>query len=156
MIERYAQAILTPWLHSKKLPTLAIASMANAVRARLHSALSGWSEANRATLLMPAREEATFYEPRSASLDVRALVVLCIRDSKIEDWFSTGSGLAEPLHDAAVRELTAAAIAYFSKQPAAAFAAGQGQPVGQPGRRPLRPFQLDALAESKRQEIMTV
>jgi hypothetical protein len=123
MIERYAQAILTPWLHSKKLPALAIASMANDVRARLHSALSGWSEANRATLLMPAREEATFYEPRSASLDVRALVVLCIRDSKIEDWFSTGSGLAEPLHDAAVRELTAAAIAYFSKQPAAAFAA---------------------------------
>ena len=123
MIEQYVQDILTPWLRSKSLPAQAVPLVAADVSDRLHSTLRHWGVADyRAALLMPTREEAIFYEPRTVPLDVRSLVVLCVRDSLVEDWCSEGSGRDAPLTDTDVRELTTIAITYFSGQSIKALA----------------------------------
>lgn len=128
MIEHYVQNILTPWLHSRRLPAPAVLRVADDVRDRLCSVLSRWGEVDyRATLLMPTREEAVFYEPQAAPLDVRSLVVLCLRDSLVEDWCSVASGRDTPLTEADVRDLTMTAIAYFSG-PADLAGAASGRP----------------------------
>lgn len=38
------------------------------------------------TLSLPTREEAAFCEPHTVSRDIQALVVLCVRHSRVEDW----------------------------------------------------------------------
>ncbi len=116
MIDHYVQAILTPWLHARGLPVSAVPQVADDVRNRLLSALSRWNTIDyRRTLLLPAREEAVFYEPRAVPLDIRALVVLCVRNSLVEDWCSVAAGRESPLNDADVIDLTQTAMTYFAK-----------------------------------------
>ncbi len=115
MIEHYVQEILTPWLHARGLPASAIPRVAEDVRQRLLSALSRWGKVDyRRTLLLPAREEAVFYEPRAIPLDIRSLVVLCVRNSLVEDWCSVAAGRESPLNDADVIDLTQTAMTYFA------------------------------------------
>ncbi len=53
---------------------------------RLESLLSRWSDfAFRRTILVLGTEEASFWEPQTASLEIRSLVVVAIRNSLIED-----------------------------------------------------------------------
>ena len=115
MIDHYVQEILTPWPHARGLPTKAVPQVADDVRQRLLSALSRWNTVDdRRTLLLLAREEAVFYEPRTVPLDIRALVVLCVRNSLVEDWCSVAAGGKSPLNDADVIDLTRTAITYFA------------------------------------------
>ena len=132
MIEPYVQEILTPWLHARGLPASAIPRVAEDVRQRLLSALCRWDTPNfRRTLLLLAREEAIFYEPRAVPLDIRALVVLCVRNSLVEDWCSVAAGRESPLDDADVIDLTRTAMTYFA---AHAARLGTGSAAPQPDR----------------------
>ena len=115
MIEPYVQEILTPWLHARGLPASAIPRVAEDVRQRLLSALGRWDIPSfRRTLLLPAREEAVFYEPRTMPLDIRSLVVLCIRNSLVEDWCSVAARRESPLDDTDVIDLTRTVMTYFA------------------------------------------
>jgi hypothetical protein len=96
-------------------------TVAEDVQARLTSVLSRWNSTRvRATLLLPGREEATFYEPTEASLDVRSLVVVAIRNSRLEDLASTRDvarkyGAVGPvIPDQEIPSITAEAVRYFA------------------------------------------
>ena len=84
--------------------------------------LSRWHDLRtRNTILLLGREEGAFYEPRSASLEVRAFVVVTVRNSLLEDLGIPGASLiaadvpeAEKLmQEADVRPITEAAIRYW-------------------------------------------
>jgi hypothetical protein len=96
------------------------AVVAGDVSIRLHSLLKHWNDATfRNTLLLIGTEEASFYEPRAASLDVRALVVVAVRNSLLEDVASKEPATAalrpghRELSAAELRVITAAAVAHF-------------------------------------------
>jgi hypothetical protein len=89
-----------------------------------------WSDnAFRRTILTIGYEEATFYEPRNADLDIRALVVVALRNSLLEDLAASRAtteslGLAEPvLTDSEIPSVTSAAIEHFRDAPTRATAA---------------------------------
>lgn len=122
MIDRYLTTLLKPRLRVHNTPDDTVAAITADVHDRLCSALCHWADPLfRETLLTPVREEAVFYRPTSATLEVRSLVVLGIRNSLIEDWHSGHFGRTVPLSDAAMRDLTRTAIRYFADQPASAF-----------------------------------
>jgi hypothetical protein len=92
------------------------------IRLRLQSVLSCWQDLpTRKTLLFLGREEGAFYEPRSASLEVRAFVVVTVRNSLLEDLGIPGASLIpaddpaaeKPMQEADVRPITEAAIRYW-------------------------------------------
>src|SRR5205085_62656 len=56
------------------------------VTGRLESLVSHWSDLPfRRTVLVLGTEEASFWEPRSASLETRSLVVVTVRNSLVTD-----------------------------------------------------------------------
>ncbi len=115
MIESYLDKVLTPWLREKPLTPGDISLIVADVQSRLRSALEHWSDPLfRDTLLSAAAEEALFYQPRRAPLEIRALVVLCVRNSLVEDWCSDLVERAVLLSDQAVVELTQGAIRHFA------------------------------------------
>src|SRR4051812_304291 len=60
------------------------------VERRLRSVVTRWHEEDfRRTLLFLGAEEAAFYKPATKDPEVRALVVVCIRNSMLEDIAST-------------------------------------------------------------------
>src|SRR5579859_7037553 len=94
-------------------------------RTRLRSLLIHWQDLpTRRALLLIGEEEATFYEPQSAPLDVRSLVVIAIRNSLIEDLGSEGSTLlpkgwnkkyGRMIPDEEMRQITEQAIRFWQK-----------------------------------------
>jgi hypothetical protein len=86
VIHDYAQAVLTPQLLSLGLNRHQREIVVGDVTQRLESLLSHWSDlAFRRTVLVVGTEEATFWEPHSADLEVRALVVVTVRNSLVTD-----------------------------------------------------------------------
>jgi hypothetical protein len=86
VIHEYTQAVLLPQLRSLALSKPQRAIVVEDVSQRLESLLSHWSDlAFRRTILMLGTEEASFWEPYTASLEIRSLVVVSIRNSLIED-----------------------------------------------------------------------
>jgi hypothetical protein len=71
--------------------------------------------------LLLGREEGAFYEPRSATLEIRAFVVVTIRNSLLEDLGIPGASLIpadipeseKPMQEVDVRPITEAAIKYW-------------------------------------------
>jgi hypothetical protein len=95
-------------------------TVAEDVRQRLDSLLRHWHDkAFRRTVLTPGIEEASFYDPFAAALDVRALVVVAVRNSLIEDLAASRPAsvtlkLAGPvLTDSEMPSITGAAIRFF-------------------------------------------
>src|SRR5215469_16450906 len=123
-IDVYLDTILTPQLEHLGVQAFpgAIEAVASDIRLRLQSALSRWHDKQtRNTLLLLGREEGAFYEPRSTSLEVRAFVVVTVRNSLLEDLGIPGAPLiaadipeaAKPMQEADVQPITEAAIRYW-------------------------------------------
>lgn len=85
-IPGYTQSILAPQLLSLGLNKHQREIVIGDVTQRLESLLSHWSDLSfRRTVLVLGTEEASFWEPRNANLEVRALVVATVRNSLITD-----------------------------------------------------------------------
>jgi hypothetical protein len=123
-IDVYLDTILTPQLEHMGVQSFpgAIEAVTMDIRRRLQSVLSRWHDVpTRKTLLFLGREEGAFYEPRSASLEVRAFVVVTVRNSLLEDLGIPGASLIgadvpeaeKPMQEADVRPITGAAIRYW-------------------------------------------
>lgn len=120
-IETYVQSHLGRQLAAYGLTDRQIGTIAEDVQRRFASLFCRWRDRpfRRAILLLGA-EEATFYCPATTDLDRRALVVVAIRNSLIEDLGSTSEaarrlGLAAPvLSDRDVPAITGAAIEYLA------------------------------------------
>ncbi len=87
---------------------------------RLESLLSHWNdESFRRTILVLATEEASFREPRNASLEIRSLVLLGVRNNLIEDLGASRPytkelrSARERLSDARMPWITSEAVRYF-------------------------------------------
>src|SRR5215467_14454500 len=123
-IDVYLDTILTPQLEHLAVQAFpgAIEAVVTDIRLRLQSVLSRWHDKQtRNTLLLLGREEGAFYEPRSASLEVRTFVVVTVRNSLLEDLGIPGASLIpadipeeeKPMQEADVRTITEAAIRYW-------------------------------------------
>jgi hypothetical protein len=85
-VQDYAQSTLVPRLRSVRLSKRQRGIVADDVTRRLESVLSHWNdEFFRRTILVLGTEEASFWEPRTASLEIRSLVVVAVRNRLIED-----------------------------------------------------------------------
>jgi hypothetical protein len=123
-IDMYLDTILLPQLEHLGVQSFsgAVEAVVTDIRRRLQSVLSRWQDLpTRNTLLLLGREEGAFYEPRSASLEVRAFVVVTVRNSLLEDLGIPGASLIpadvpaaeKPMQEADVRAITEAAIRYW-------------------------------------------
>lgn len=129
--ERYLSNVLTPHLESLGVRPHAAKIVAADIGQRLDSLLARWSDTTfRATVLLPSSEEATFYEPLDAPIEIRALVAATVRNSLLEDLNATRGShpklkpFAGMIGDARIPEITGAAIRYFaSVDPASLTAA---------------------------------
>jgi hypothetical protein len=123
-IDKYLDTILIPQLEHLGVQSFpgAIEGVVTDIRLRLQSVLSRWHDLRtRNTLLLLGREEGAFYEPRSATLEIRAFVVVTIRNSLLEDLGIPGASLIpadvleeeKPMQESDVRKITEAAISYW-------------------------------------------
>jgi hypothetical protein len=83
---------------------------------RLVSVLGRWRDQEaRRTVLLPGREESSFYEPASADPDIRALVVVAVRNSLLEDFAADAGRAAVPfIGDQDIPDITKDAIRFFA------------------------------------------
>jgi hypothetical protein len=123
-IDMYLDTILIPQLEHLGVQSFpgAIEAVVTDIRLRLQSVLSRWHDLRtRNTLLLLGREEGAFYEPRSAPLEIRAFVVIAVRNSLLEDLGIPGASLIpadfpeeeKPMQEADVRPITESAISYW-------------------------------------------
>ncbi len=123
-IEMYLNTILTPQLEHLRVQSFpgAIEAVVTDMRLRLQSVLSRWHDKQaRNTLLLLGREEGAFYAPRAVPLEIRAFVVVTVRNSLLEDLGIPGASLIpadvpeeeKPMQEADVRPITEAAISYW-------------------------------------------
>lgn len=119
LINIYISEKLKSLLKSYNIHSEIIDITLNDIHDRLASIVSRWSDGEfRRTILVTGYEEAFFYEPHT-DLDIRALVVIAVRNSIIEDLCSTKEaaqkmGLRKPAFpDDEVRVFTRDAINYF-------------------------------------------
>ncbi len=123
-IDVYLDTILFPQLEHLRVHSFpgAIEAVVTDIRRRLQSVLSHWQDMpTRNTLLLLGREEGAFYEPQSASLEIRAFVVVTVRNSLLEDLGIPGASLIpadvpdaeKPMQEADVQPITEAAIRYW-------------------------------------------
>ena len=123
-IDVYLDTILTPQLEQLGVQSFpgAIKAVVTDIRLRLQSVLSRWHDLQtRNTLLLLGREEGAFYELRAAPLEVRAFVVVTVRNSLLEDLGIPGASLIpadvleeeKPMQESDVRKITEAAISYW-------------------------------------------
>jgi hypothetical protein len=86
VIREYTQSVLDPQLLSLGLNRHQREIVVEDVTQRLESLLSHWSDVPfRRAVLVIGTEEATFWEPQSTSLEIRALVVVTVRNSLVTD-----------------------------------------------------------------------
>ena len=86
VVQRYTQSLLVPQLRSLGLSKRQWEIVVEDVTQRLESLLCHWSDVHfRRTVLVLGTEEASFWRPHSANMEVRSLVVVAVRNSLIED-----------------------------------------------------------------------
>ena len=86
LIDGYTQTLLLPQLRSLALSNRQQAIVVEDVSRRLKSLLFHWNDLEfRRTILILGTEEASFWEPQTAKLEIRSLVVVAVRNSLIED-----------------------------------------------------------------------
>lgn len=161
-IAGYTQTVLAPQLRQVGLNARQREVVAADVSMRLESLLFHWADVwFRRTLLVLGLEEASFWQPLQASLEVRALVVVAVRNSLVED---LGCGQAftpelrseKPLiSDEQMPAITGAAIQYFQ---AANLDALQAPPSSDlfgelPNRFPLAWHVLSLVGNSAETEV---
>jgi hypothetical protein len=120
VIQEYTQGLLLPQLRSLGLNKRQREIVIDDVSGRLESLLFHWSDlAFRRTILILGTEEASFWEPQTASLEIRSLVVVAIRNSLIEDlgashpYTKALESRKKQLRDEQMPSLTSEATKYF-------------------------------------------
>ena len=122
LIEDFNNSVLVPQFRCLRLKPRQQELVIADVTRRLESALFHWNDLSfRNTILLLGTEEASFWNPRNTPLEVRALVVVAIRNSLIED-LGCGShaytkelrSIRDVLNDAQMPRLTGEAIKYFA------------------------------------------
>lgn len=121
IVKKYEQDVLRKFLLSYEIPVTVVDSISEDINTRLYSLLSIWNDnENRRAILTIGLEEATHYEPFNASLEIKALVVVAIRNSEFENLVSTNEALTKygfdkpPLPEKAVKELTSSSVQFFN------------------------------------------
>jgi hypothetical protein len=162
VIQEYTQSVLTRQLLSLGLNRHQREIVVEDVILRLESLLSHWSDMPfRRSVLVLGTEEASFWEPCSASLEIRSLVVVAVRNSLITDlnaeraYTSKLRSREQFLPDERVSWITGEAIKYFQ---AANLDAEQFQPSQDmfgslPSRFPCAWHVLSLLGNSQDSEI---
>lgn len=104
--------------YSFKQPDIAVARIIASIRENILSLIKIWDNTElRKAVLITGLEEGLFYEP-PVKLDIRAFVVVAIRNSLIEDLasYDTGNlGMTKPIGEGDIKEITRHAVAYFAK-----------------------------------------
>jgi hypothetical protein len=124
LIRRYLNASLCPLLKRLGITSSAERLICEDVQQRLESVLGNWADgAFRKSVLILGLEEATYYEPVEAPLELRAMVVVAVRNSMIEDLSATHPYVpalrrfAECMPDTFVPTITRQAILFFRQMP---------------------------------------
>ncbi len=115
-INGYLFGVLSPQLQRYEVEQQGIEQIVADIDNRLHGMLSRWHDEDwRDTILEIGREEGSFFLPKNTSPSVRALVVVAIRNSLLEDWHVEREygGQGKKIDDIRMRWLTAEAIRYF-------------------------------------------
>lgn len=115
-IDGYLFGVLSPQLQGYQVEQQAIDRIVADIGQRLHGVLSRWhDEAWRGTILEVGREEGAFFLPQDAPLAIRALVVVAIRNSLLEDWHVSREygGQGAKIDDIRMRWISAEAVRYF-------------------------------------------
>lgn len=117
----YIDSVLLPRLRIYSLNENTVKIVSTDIYSRLASIIARWDDVVfRHTILTIGKEEATFYSP-DADIDIKALVVCCVRNSLIEDLCSTDAAAIKygysqrPIPDTDIIYFTKEAIEYFSK-----------------------------------------
>lgn len=120
VIQGYVQGVLVPQLRSLGLSKFQGEIVADDVTQRLTSLLSIWHNLPfRRTILVLGTEEASFWEPRAASMEIRSLVVVAVRNSLVTDLNASHAytealrSKKELLPDEKMPWITSEAIKYF-------------------------------------------
>lgn len=121
MITReYLNASLRPLLQKLGVVSAGRELICEDVRQRLESILGNWSDVTfRNTALLLGMEEATFYEPAVVPIEMRAAVVVAVRNSMIEDLSAAKPFVpalrrfAECMPDSFVPRITREAVLFF-------------------------------------------
>lgn len=115
-VTTYIKTLLAPRLRSYGLNKEQRAHICNDVQQRLVSLLRHWDDENfRKAILILGEEEGTFWAPAEARLEIRALVVLCIRNSFIENLHAVSGPKRQVVTDNEMPHLTGEAIEFFEK-----------------------------------------
>lgn len=120
-LDQYVEECLFPRLLSIGLNSNITSIISNDIKNRLAVIISRWDDSYfRQPLLLTGLEEGTFYLP-SASLDVKAMVVVGVRNSLLEDLASTKEAARKLgadnriISDNNIKTVTSEAIRFFSK-----------------------------------------
>lgn len=160
VITAYIRQRLLPQLGGLGLTAVQQKLVCEDVERRLVSLLSHWYDpAFRDTLLVLGAEEGEFFEPRTAPPNIRALVVVAIRNSLLEELNTTSPYKSvfktnrHALADSRVPAFTSAAIEYFQAADLDAISVPQldrNDPFGVlPGRYPHAWYALSMIAPSR-------
>lgn len=118
-VSRYLNSILAPRLRGYGVSEHFLLHTIGIIHTQMTSLLRHWDDRGfKNTVLLLGLEEGSFYEP-PAKIDIRCFVVVAIRNSPIETIQSDACGEAgrsKSLSSKEVKEITAEAIRYFSKQ----------------------------------------
>jgi hypothetical protein len=120
-LDNYFKEILIPILQSKEVEKNVIEKVTDDINQRFLSLISNWTnEEFRKTILFIGKEEAKFYKPKVLKDDIKAFVVVTIRNSLLEEIGSTEEsainiGLKKQINlDEIMLEITSTAATYFS------------------------------------------
>lgn len=120
VIQGYTHSLLLPQLRSLGLSKRQREIVVEDVTQRLESLLFHWSDLPfRRTVLVPGTEESSFWEPRTAPIEIRSLLVVGVRNSLVTDLNASHAytkALRSPrelLPDERMPWITGEAVKYF-------------------------------------------
>jgi len=121
IVQKFEKEVLKDFFKRYEISKLASDVVINDIKHRLYSLLEMWNNAeDRRAILTLGLEEATYYEPFDAPIEIKAFVVVGVRNSEFENLVST-SGAAKkygfnevPMPEKSVKELTKESIEFFS------------------------------------------
>jgi hypothetical protein len=133
-VDTYLKGVLHPRLRQCSLSAREQQRVVADIGSRLRSLVAAWNKDRyRQVVLFPGLEEASFYEPVSAPLEIRALVVAAVRNSLLEDHHAADiPGVGGDL----IQDFTRGAIEYFAQLDLRAAAISLPEPP--PGADPFR------------------
>ncbi len=118
-VSHYLKNILTPALLRYGVAQSFVIYTAETIAMQMNSLLYHWKDNSfRKTVLFLGLEEGSFYEP-AVKTDIRCFVVVTLRNSPVEVLQSDAyqeAGLKKELSNKEVKEITSAAVQYFSRQ----------------------------------------